>query len=207
YLLEHISKIILMKIPDAIIIGTTTAGEILNGKMLHESIVISFSIFNQTYLKSIHLVGDDSEALGYTAAQTIVDKDTKCVIMFADGLQRIGDDILRGFNRGSLQDVIVAGGMSGDNNIMHATYCIHGTTIFQGGIVAVALANPELEVFHTYNLSWHPIGREMTITQAKGNIVYQINYLPVLDVYEHYLGENVVSNMPGSMIEFPLIYH
>ena len=206
-IIRSVTKAILQTLPDAVIIGTTTGGEILNGKMLDESIVISLSLFDQTDLKSIHIIGNDSESLGKEIADSIVDEDTTCVIMFADGLQCNGDAILRGFNKASLNDVLVAGGMSGDNYHFEHTYCIHGSDIFDSGVVAVTLSNPNLEVFHTYNLSWSPIGKKMIVTKSSGNIVYEIDHMPIGDVYAKYLGEDVVQNMPGSTVEFPLIMH
>lgn len=204
-IIRSVVKTILEKLPGSVIIGATTGGEILNGKMLDESIVISLSLFDQTDLKSIHLVGNDSESMGKEIADSIVGEDTKCVIMFADGLKCNGDAILRGFNKVCLNDVIIAGGMSGDNYHFEHTYCIHGADIFDNGIVAVALSNPDLEVFHTYNLSWSSIGKKMIVTKSNGNIVYEIDHKPIQDVYAKYLGEDVVQKMPGSTIEFPLI--
>jgi len=204
-ILRSLTQFILEKIPGAVIIGTTTGGEILDGKMLDKSIVVSLSLFDQTELKSIHLTGDNSESMGREIAVAIVGKETKCVIMFADGLKCNGDAILRGFNSGCSNNVVVAGGMSGDNYQFEKTYCMHGNQIFENGIVAVSLSNPDLEIFHTYNLSWSPIGKKMTVTKSDGNTVYEIDHKPIRDIYAKYLGEDVVQKMPGSTIEFPLI--
>jgi hypothetical protein len=170
-----------------------------------ESIVISLSLFDKTDIKSIHLAGDTSESMGQKIATSILGEETKCVIMFADGLKCNGDAILRGFNSVCSNDVVVSGGMSGDNYHFQNTYCIHGDQIFENGVVAVALSNPDLEVFHTYNLSWSQIGKKMTVTKSEGNIVYEIDHKPIHEIYAKYLGEDVVQNMPGSTIEFPLI--
>lgn len=203
--LHSLTQSILEKLPDAVIIGTTTGGEIFNGKMVDESIVVSLSLFDQTDLKSVHFTGDNSETMGREIATSIVSAETKCVIMFADGLKCNGDAILRGFGSACLYDVVIAGGMSGDNYRFENTYCVHGDHVFENGVVAVALNNPDLEVFNTYNLSWSPIGKKMTVTKSQGNIVYEIDHTPIRDVYAKYLGKDVVQKMPASTIEFPLI--
>lgn len=203
--LRALTQFILEKLTDAVIIGTTTGGEIVNGKMLDERIVISLSLFDRTDLKSIHLSGDNSESMGREIAASIVGEETKCVIMFSDGLKCNGDAILRGFNSAGCNDIVVAGGMSGDNYHFKNTYCIHGEQIFENGVVAVAFSNPDLEVFHTYNLSWNPIGKKMFVTKSDGNIVYEIDHKPIEDIYAKYLGKDVVEKMPASTIEFPLI--
>jgi hypothetical protein len=68
----------LEKLPGTVIIGITTGGEILD-----ESIVISLSLFDQSHLKSIHFVGDDSESIVKEIADLIIAKETQYVIMFA----------------------------------------------------------------------------------------------------------------------------
>ncbi len=198
---------VLSKVPQAIIIGTTTSGEIMNGKMLDESLVISMSIFENTSVQSVHYMDDDSEMMGREVGRNIVNAQTKCIVMFADGLNCNGDAILRGLSQSCSKEVVVAGGMSGDNGNFEKAYCIYGNQVFEKGLVAVSLSNPALEVFHTYNLSWKPIGKKMIVTRAEGNILYEINHKPVKDIYAKYLGENVVQQMPGSTIEFPLILH
>lgn len=204
-LLLLLTQTILKEWPNAVIIGTTTGGEILNGQMLDESIVISLSLFDHTNLKSAQINGKDSESMGREIATSIIDDDTRCIIMFADGLKCNGDAILRGINSISSKNIVVAGGMSGDNYKFQKTYCIHGDHIFENGIVAVALSNATLEVFHTYNLSWSPIGKKMIVTKSNGNVVYEIDHKPIREIYARYLGENVVQKMPASTIEFPLI--
>ncbi len=204
-IISDITKIILQELPQSTIVGTTTSGEILNGKMCDNSVLISMSIFEDTTLQSIHYKNDDSEIMGQNIANEIINKDTKCLIIFADGLKCNGDAILRGINSNCSNDVVVAGGMSGDNGFFSKTHCIHGSDIFEEGVVAVSLSSPKLEVFHTYNLSWKPIGKKMTITKSDGNILYEVDNQPVKDIYAKYLGENIVKHMPASTMEFPLI--
>ena len=45
----------------------------------------------------------------------------------------------------------------------------------------------------------------MIVTKADGNILYELDGTPILEVYRKYLGEEVVQNLPSSTMEFPLI--
>jgi hypothetical protein len=204
--LQKITRTIIEKLPQAVIIGTTTSGEILNAHMLDKSLVISLSLFDQTQLKSVHIIGEESEAMGRKVAETIIVEETKCVIMFADALLCNGEAILRGLNSVCSDQIVVAGGMSGDNSRFKKSYCIHGSEVFQGGVVAVSLSNPALEVFHTYNLSWKPIGKKMTVTKSEGNKIFEIDNEPIKEIISQYLGKYIADRMPASTIEFPLIY-
>ena len=204
--LGEITEQIQKKYPSAIIIGTSTAGEILEGKMLEESIVISLSCFESTTLHSCHFISEDSHALGRDVAQSILREDTKAVIMFADGLKCNGEEILRGFREIADEKIIVAGGMAGDNTKLIKTFVLHANDVFEGGIVAVSLSSKKLTVHNSYNLSWQAIGRPMRITKANGNHIYEINNQPIIDIFRDYLGEEVASNLPESALEFPLIF-
>lgn len=205
-LLHSITHSLLTQLSHAIIIGSTSSGEIFEGRMLENTIVISLMAFEHTTLKSIHLTGEDSKLLGEQAAKAIASDDTRAVILFADGLLCNGDAILDGFYEHSNKNIVISGGMASDYHEFKNTWLIHNREIFEGGLVAVALSNPELHVFHAYNLGWYPLGKEMSITKAQGNRVYEIDNMPIREVYAKYLGDQVVDKMPGSTIEFPLIF-
>jgi len=203
--IKQVIAILLDEIPKAVLIGTTTSGEILEDELLDNSIVISISIFEHTSLKSIDFSGDDYHAIGTHIQQNLIQEDTKCIIMFADPMKFEGDQLLDVLNDNISHDIIIAGGMSGDNNRFKQTYCIHNHKILKHGVVAVSLSNQNLKVFNAYNLSWKPIGKKMIITKSDKNIVYEIDNQPIKKIYEKYLGSDTVKDMPVSAIEFPLI--
>jgi len=72
-------------------------------------------------------------------------------------------------------------------------------------LVVCALDSDVLNVHANYSLEWNTIGSSMTITKADANIVYEIDYMPVEEVYRYYLGDEITDNFPSSVIEFPLV--
>lgn len=205
-LLLQISSVLQENINDLTIIGASTAGEILEGEMLDENIVISLSVFETATLNSCSFSLDDSYSLGKQVAHTIVSKETKAVILFADGLTCNGEAILQGFRDEKGSKIIIAGGMAGDNSKFLKTFVIHQNTIIENGVVAVAINGEHINIYTNNNLSWRPIGLPMTVTKADGKRIIEINNQPTIDVYRNYLGSPVVENLPASAIEFPLIF-
>lgn len=205
-LLKEIIYKINDKFKDITIIGASTAGEIFEGETLEESIVISISVFENTSILSFCDKDKDSFLIGQNIAKNIVRDDTKAVILFADGLLRNGESILKGIKSAASKKITVSGGMAGDYNKFIKTFVIHGDSIFENGAVAVSLNSPNLIVHNSYSLSWKPIGIPMTVTKAKENIVYEIDDKPIIDIYREYLGEEIVKRLPASAIEFPLIF-
>ncbi|MDX1296237.1 MAG: FIST N-terminal domain-containing protein, partial [Sulfurimonadaceae bacterium] len=193
-------------LPRATLIGSTSSGEILDGKMCDNVILVSVTLFDDTRLIATSLSGSDSFTCGQEIAEAVVTDETRCVIMFADGLRHNGDELLKGFGSVAGPEIVVAGGMAADNFTFNGCYTVHGERVEQNTVVAVSLNNPSLHVFRNYNLSWSPVGREMTVTRADGDRIYEIDGQPINQVYAKYLGEAVIERMPDSTIEFPLIF-
>jgi diguanylate cyclase (GGDEF)-like protein/PAS domain S-box-containing protein len=205
---KHINSItsyILQKIPSCTIVGATSSGEIINDEIIDNSIIISLSIFESTQLKSIEMVGNDYENIANNISKEIICDDTKCIIMFADGIKFNPNMLLTHLQNSCRDDIIIMGGIAGDNNNFLKTYCIHNNFIFENGVVAVSLSNPNLKIFTDYSLNWKPIGTKMTITKSDKNILYEIDKKPIKDIYAKYLGKNILQNIPASILEFPLM--
>jgi len=196
---------ILSKIPEATIIGTSTSGEIYEGKMVDEGVLICASSFESTLLKTYQISVTDPYQDGIDLAQKLITPQTKCIIAFADGLMVNGERFLEGFNSANENHIPIAGGMSGDSGRFVETYAFCGDDVKSNCIVGVALESDVLQISQEYNLSWKAIGREMKVTKSAGNVVQEIDGHPILETYREFLGEEVIANIPSSAIEFPLI--
>ncbi|QOP45063.1 FIST N-terminal domain-containing protein [Sulfurimonas paralvinellae] len=192
-------------LPHAAIIGASTAGEIISGKILEKSTVLSISVFEKTSIELFSASAEDSYKLGLLLSKQIFNAKTKCVITFVDGLQHNGQEYLQGLNAMNYNNAVIAGGMAADMLHFEKTYTICGTKVSRGCAVCVALSGEELEVLQDYNLGWRAVGPIFTITKSDGARVYEINNRPVKDLYKEVLGSFAVENMPASTIEFPLI--
>ena len=191
--------------PNAIIIGTTTAGEISHAKTYDNSIVVSLSLFEKTQLKWVYekQITQDS---GKKIAKKIFDKQTKAAVVLSEGLQ--GKDYV-GFIDGlrtKHEDVIIAGGLSGDNFHLEKTYIFAQDTLFDEGVVAVAFSSKELQASNEYNLNWEPIGKQFTITKAHGNVVEEIDGVKAVDFFKRYLGEEIFYNYARALPDFQLLH-
>ena len=201
--IEPVLELLHAKLPDAHLIGATSAGEIMNGKMASETIVIAFSLFEHASVATRHFshAGFDE---GVRAAQEMVGDDTKVCIVLSEGLKSDSESFLEGFAsvRG---DVVLAGGNAGDDLSFSRTCIMEGDRLYDAGVVVAALGGEGLQVHNAYSLYWTPVGKEMTVTRAENNVVYEIDGMPVEELYTHYLGAESVARLPASAVEFPLI--
>jgi len=192
-------------LPNAVIIGSTTDGEIMNGKVSSGKVVLSFTQFEHTTLKAASI---EHKLNGYYSGQylakELIGEDTKLLIAFVDGLHTNGEEFLNGID--SVNDeIVIAGGHAGDNSNFIETSVFTKEHIFTQGAVGVTLNSRHLHIHTDYSFNWHPIGNELTITKAEGNRVYTIDGKSAVDTYAYYLGEDIAKGLPGIGIEFPLI--
>jgi len=191
--------------PEAMIIGSTTDGEIMSGKVSTHKTVLSFTSFEKTSLKVESIVHKQNGFFsGKYIAEKLIDERTKLIIAFADGLSTNGETFLEGLNSVN-SSVIVAGGLAGDNATFIKTFVFTKDIILENGAVAVALNSDTLSITNDYSFNWRRIGKVLTITEVVGNRVYKIDDRTAVDTYIHYLGEGMEEGLPAVGIEFPLI--
>lgn len=191
--------------PNAQIIGTTTAGEISHAKMYDNSTVISLSLFQNTKLKTHHINAINNKE-GQKLSKNICTKHTKAAIVLSEGLK--GEDY-EGFIKGIKKanpELIIAGGLAGDNFVLKKTFVFLGQNIYPKGAVAVSFSGKKLFADNKYNLNWTPIGKEFTITSSQKNIVKEIDSQSAVAVFKKYLGEQICDNNAASLPDFQLLY-
>ena len=193
------------KFPHAKIITTSTDGEIQQDTVTSKSIVISISLFNSTKLKTFYTNTKECFNNGVSLAKNLVTPQTKLLILFIDGINTNGEEFLKGIHS-IAPDVIVSGGLSGDNGEFKKCFIGIDDTLYNHGAVGVALDSKNLKVQNLYSLGWDKIGLEHTITKARSNRIYEIDNIKALDFYEKYLGKEAAKRLPALGMEFPLIF-
>jgi len=202
--IKEIQSIIKNKNNKIIFIGSTTAGEIYEGAVQENSINVSIIEFNETTVKQAYFIDENDYNLGVKIANTLFTKNTKATILFIDGLQTNGNDVINGISSVN-STVPLAGGMAGDNGYFKNTFIFDNNGVYSKGSVAVSFNSEILNVFTQYQLNWQPIGQIMTVTKVDKNRLYEINGISASEIYRKYLGDKVGNNLPFSAIEFPLL--
>jgi nitrogen-specific signal transduction histidine kinase len=203
--IKNITNFFSKNFPLSSLIGSTTDGEIKDGLVSTNTTVISFTIFEQITLKTeITNQFDNHFQVGKDIASKIIQKDTKVIISFIDGLLGNGEEYIKGIESID-KNIIVAGGLAGDNAKFENTYVFTKEKIYTKGFVAVSLSSKNLNVNTDYSFNWVPIGQKLKITKSDKNVVYTINDRTALETYAYYLGHDISKNLPYVGIEFPLI--
>jgi len=188
-------------LPKAKILGSTTDGEICNSKVSTHKTVLSFSIFENTKIITKHITAKDSQNLAKNLLNSVKqNNDLKLLITFTDGLRTNGEDYIKTIQKIN-PDLVVAGGLAGDNAKFLRTIIFNENGIYEDGAVGAFFYNKDLQVNTEYNFGWQKIGKKLKITKANKNIVYSIDNTPAREIYRKYLGDDLLTKG----IEFPLI--
>ena len=188
-------------LPHVKIIGATTDGEICNDILTTNKVVLSFSIFEKTKIITSHTTGETSSLVAFNLLKSVPqNNDMKLLITFTEGLHTNGEEYLKSIESIN-PDLVVAGGLAGDNAEFLQTYIFTEKGIFTNGAVGAFLYNPNLEVNSEYIFGWKEIGKNLKITKSDKNRVYTINNIPAKQIYEKYLGKDFLIKA----MEFPLI--
>ena len=202
YIME-ITKFIKKALPTAHIIGTTTGGGILNGEMISDTVLISFSTFSSTIIQSA-LCNLDTTCDINKNINSLILENTKALIIFSDGLKSNAEELLKSLTLIN-PNITIAGGRAADTQNFSTTLVFNHTSITENGFVVVSLSGDDLIVNNDYILNWNQIGKEMTITKSNKNIVFEVDNIPIKELYQKYLGPVVSDNLPASGTEFPLV--
>lgn len=198
------------KYPNSTIIGSTTDGIIEGSSVYFDTkSVVTFTSFEDTELKSVLLKHDDYQYNSFNIGEAIVKKicndDSKVLISFADGINTNGEEYVNGISAINPK-LILSGGLAADNGNLVKTYVFDRDEISSCGAVGVSLTSKTLHVATNYTFDWIPIGKKLRITKAIKNRIYEIDGLPVVDIYEKYMGKEVADKLPKVGIEYPLIF-
>ena len=83
---------------------------------------------------------------------------------------------------------------------------VASTNIHCEGIVIMAYSGENLHVMAEYNFGWKPLGKEMRITETRGNNgVAKIDNVPAIEIYKKYLNIEPNKFLIFNVFDFPFI--
>jgi hypothetical protein len=149
-------------------------------------------------------LGADSRAAGQMVAQTLssdLGADAVGLFVFPDGTTVNFDHFFAGLegNLPSDQFLPIWGGGAGDNLALVQTYQYCDDEVVSDG-VAYALLSGEAQPASTIGIGYIPIGGERTVTRSRGNVIYEIDGKPALEVLQEYLPDRALADDWGRYV-------
>ena len=142
---------------------------------------------------------DDARAVGQQVAQDLLphlSADTIGLFVFPDGLITLTlENFFAGLeeNLSTLQFLPLWGGGAGNNlDTVGPTYQYCDDEVISGGI-SYALLSGKAQASWAISHGLVPIGGERIVTRSKGNVIYEIDDKPAVEVLKEYLPEHALT--------------
>ena len=191
--------------PNAKIVGCSSSGNIL-GDTISTAVMVATAVeFEQGFIE-IGVERFDTNQNLIEVSQRVVSKLPKKwlkhIYLLSDGLQMNGSDLAKGANQAVDYSLPITGGLAGDGTDFKETWVIANQRATQNTVIAVGFYGEKIHISSGCYAGWNEFGILRRITKSEGNIVYEIDHQPALDLYKKYLGE-YAKELPSSGLRFP----
>lgn len=183
----------------AVVIGTTTAGEITTDGPAQKHSVVAMAIKSDT-MRFYGGVGENIHESPFNAGKALADSikqqagsdPLKAFIMLPDILAGNGAETVRGVLSSLGEHFPVVGGASGDDFKFQKTYQQLNDKVYSGAVVGAGIGG-DFKIGIGVKHGWVAIGSTKKVTKSEGNVVHELDGRPAITIYEDYFGEEEAS--------------
>ena len=195
--------------PQALIVGCSTAGEILDTRVTDNTLTLTAIRFAAVGVRLAHTridAPENSAAAGQALARQLPSEGLRHVLVLSDGLHVNGTELVEGLRTGLPATVAVTGGLSGDGAAFKRTLVVADAPASENTIAAIGFYGDALRVGYGSLGGWDPFGPDRLITRARGNVLFELDGQSALALYRRYLGDHA-AGLPATGLLFPLELH
>ncbi len=210
--IELACEIIDKEVPDAIYLGCSSNGNIIEGGLSSSSIgvVCTLCEFPSTRAKLLHYVltpDTVSDVVQDFKKQIAKNPWVKAVSMLVT---------IRGMSMSPFCDAFtdidpeikMFGGGAFNPDLNNDEACVFSKVrgYTSKGVVFLLLGGEDLNVMSTFITGWKPLGREFKVTKAEGCVLQELDGRPAYDAYYKYLNIPNNEHFFNNTLEFPFFY-
>lgn len=192
--------------PHAHIVGCSTGGQICNDDVTDETVSALAMHFEHTKIRAAsHRIDSSaqSEECGRAIGAALAADDLAGVFVLTDGLNVNGSAFVSGMASILGNSIPITGGMAGDGAAFEKTLVGCDGPAQTRMVAAIGFYGSAIRIGHGSAGGWSIFGPQRKITRSEGNVLYELDGKPALDLYKKYLGEEA-KGLPGTGLLFPL---
>lgn len=210
--IDLVCEVISQNIPDALCMGCSTNGNIIEGRLSEYSISIVCTIFEYptTKLKLLQYTLSSETALD------VVEK-LKAEVKANPWVKAVEMQLtIRGMSmtpfcdafRDADPSIAIFGGGAFNPDLNRDDACVFSNVggYSEKGVVFLLIGGDDFFVYTTHVTGWKPLGREFLVTKAKNAILYELDGKPAYDAYYRYLNILKDEHFFFNTLEFPFFY-
>ncbi|WP_179352106.1 FIST signal transduction protein [Winogradskyella vidalii] len=193
--------------PDGHIVFGSACAEISSSTVNEDSITITAMEFERSTfdIKTSNVLDTDLDS--FKTGKELIEKFSaeglRYVLVVSEGSFINGSQLTRGMSMSGMDNLLITGGLCGDDTRFEKTIASYNENPKAGEIVAIGFYGESLEISFSIYGGWTPFGPERTVTKSKDNILYELDNKPALDLYKTYLGDKA-KDLPGAALLYPL---
>ncbi len=192
--------------PSGHLVFGSSCGEIADESVTDNHINITAIEFERSSFEiqtiNISEVGGDSKVAGKSVIQKLTPVGLKHVFVLSEGSFVNGSELTKGMQEAAPK-ILITGGLCGDDARFEKTLASYNEAPKEGEIVVIGFYGDTFEASFSIYGGWTPFGPERTVTKSEGNILFEIDGKPALDLYKNYLGDKA-KELPSSALIYPL---
>ncbi len=199
------SSSLLNSIPNAQWLGCSTAGEISAVGVSDETAIITALHFDHPDFKVVtapltHM--ENTFSAGKELALTLHASDLKNILVLGQGVNINGSALIDGIKSVVDDRVVISGGLAGDAGQFTRSFTLNNQGSSTEDIVAIGFYGEHIQLSVGCFGGWHPFGSKRRVTRHAGNILFELDGKPALELYKNYLGD-YAKDLPASGLLFP----
>ncbi|KAF0102923.1 MAG: hypothetical protein FD187_714 [bacterium] len=191
--------------PQARRLVVSTAGEISSQGVSNDSAVITALHFGQAGFRvaATDVADmDDSREAGRRLAGQLPGDGLRAVLLLSQGVRVNGSELIAGVVSVLGKAIPLTGGLAGDYGAFSRTWALLDEQVSDTLMLAVGFYGEALDFAHGSFGGWNSFGPARRATRAAGNVLYELDGEPALEVYRRYLGD-YARDLPASGLLFP----
>ncbi|WP_421919041.1 FIST signal transduction protein [Marinifilum sp.] len=204
---EHLSQLLLETFGSVKLFGCSSSGEISGIEVIENSIILTAVELECSKVQMESIVIDnqvDDHQLGTSLLKKFEKKGLKHIFILSDGLNINGADLVYTLDDELPKEVNITGGMAADGIHFKETVVFnkHGKAV-KNCIAALGFYGDCVKVGYGSGGGYDSFGLERMVTKSKANILYELDGIPALKYYKHFLGD-MAEQLPASGLLYPL---
>lgn len=181
---------------DIAIFGITAPQKFTEQGITEDDIVVMLMDIKEDNFKIVlnDYQGSSPYEAGYRTGVTGKNTFTNpCFIISTVDFKISGDDLIRGLTDAAGHDIMVAGGVAGNQKDLSGI--VFTNDVFSaGGLLALIIDQDKVSISGLAVSGWKPVGTTKKITKSEGSWVFTIDNEPAVNVIQRYLGNEIINS-------------
>ena len=206
---SHVAQALHKIFPDGLIVGTMSAGEIMDGKLIPQGVLISAILLENTDVRVMrydNVKGNEYSVGGKILKDLIAIPNVRAAELLFPGSEMDTRPFFEALNQ-CRRDIPIWGAYSGGHMVNAPVHFIFDATgILYNSVLVTAFAGDDFHINIDKTIGWEPLGLPFRVTKAEGNRLIELDDHPASEIYEKFLQiDRSLHNNAEEGYAFPLL--